>query len=482
MKLTSLLQSSAVRQTLLYGVSIALMKGVSLLMLPFIAHQMTPENFGRLEVIGSLAVIGSIVIGMGLEDALFRFAGTAKDPDHRRSVAANIFGLALLIGCLSGLAGWWLAPSIANWVPGDPTVYEVRLITSMLALEGSIAIPLGWLRMQNQVVPFFLLTTGRALLQALLVLFMLSAGRSVAGVLEAGLIAAALQAMILAVLKVRDTGIHFDRTISYQALVYSLPIVGSGLVAFLLNGLDRWILAFHASLDEVARLGIAVKFSLAVVLLLQPFGMWWSPRRFKVLHGEDGIQKVTRYISLGITLTLIAMVLVGLAAPLIITIAMPETYLECTHYIVIVIMVMGVRELTELVNLGCFIGQTTGSQLAINCIGSAVGVVVMLILTPLFAIWGVITALLAAQIVRLVLFFLISQYRLHLPYPVRPLMVMTVTSLIWIVLGAITHSLALLALMLLVSLLTLPLIAVGLDLIPLPEPIRQRYLTLGNRL
>ena len=39
----------ALQQTLLYGASIALMKGISLLMLPFIAHHLAPQAFGQID-------------------------------------------------------------------------------------------------------------------------------------------------------------------------------------------------------------------------------------------------------------------------------------------------------------------------------------------------------------------------------------------------------------------------------------------------
>ena len=59
------------KHTMLYDVSIALMKGVSLIMLPFFAHYLSPTDFGKLEVLSSL-------VGMGLEDFLYRFAGQVK--------------------------------------------------------------------------------------------------------------------------------------------------------------------------------------------------------------------------------------------------------------------------------------------------------------------------------------------------------------------------------------------------------------------
>ena len=68
---------SVVSQTVLYGFSIVAMKGISILMLPFIAQRLTQPAFGRLEVLSSLAVVISIIVGLGLEDT--RFAGKRID-------------------------------------------------------------------------------------------------------------------------------------------------------------------------------------------------------------------------------------------------------------------------------------------------------------------------------------------------------------------------------------------------------------------
>ncbi len=425
----------ALRQTLLYGASVALMKGVSLLMLPFIAHQLTPEAYGRLEVIGSLAIIGSVLVGLGLEDALYRFAGAEPDAGRRRRLAGEIFGLALLTGALAWLAGWLAAERIAGLIPGQPTVYEVRLVLSLLALEALIAVPLGWLRMREKAIGFFLLTSGRALLQAALVLLFLALDRGVAGVLEAGLIAALIQALALSWLQLKDSGLSFSRATGSRALVYSLPIMASGLLAFALNGLDRWVLAEHASLTDVAHFGVAAKFALAVVLMLQPFGMWWSPRRFQVLHGPDGQRRAARFTTMGLSLTLILAVLVGLLSPILIAWLMPEDYALAGRYAMILVLAMAFKEMAELTNLGCFAGKTTRAQLLINLLGALIGVAAMLWWAQEHGVWGVILALLAAQGARLVLFFAVSQRLLPLPYPTRSLGLLGLAAGICLLLG-----------------------------------------------
>lgn len=426
--------SRVMHHALLYGTSIALMKGVSLLMLPFIAQQLSADDFGRLEVAGSLAVIGSIMIGLGLEDSLYRFAGAHNEQHARRRVAAVIYTLTLFAAAIVIPLAWLLAAPLSSWLPGQLSSYEVTLVLSLLALEGAIAVPLGWLRMRDQALSFFTLTTGRAGLQALLTLLLLSEGRQVAGVLEAGVISALLQALLLAWLQLRDSGIGIDKIIIRQALVYGLPLVASGLLAFSISGLDRWIIADQVSLADAAHFGIAAKFALATVLLLQPYGMWWMPKRFEVLFGEGGAERTAYFNSLGIALAVIMTVAVGLAAPLMIDWLMPLEYAPAAGYAVVLVAAAGLKEISELVSISCLAGKTTGTQVGINALSAGCAVVLMLSLAPLYGTWGVCWSLLAAQLVRLLAFALIGQQLHALPYPSAALLLLTAVAtatLLW---------------------------------------------------
>ena len=79
----------------------------------------------------------------------------------------------------------------------EVSLIAIQLVLAVLALESLIAVPLGWLRMQERVQIFFFLTTGRAALQAILSVGFLLMGWAVEGLLLAGFIAALLQAIAL---------------------------------------------------------------------------------------------------------------------------------------------------------------------------------------------------------------------------------------------------------------------------------------------
>jgi O-antigen/teichoic acid export membrane protein len=469
--------SSGFQQSMLYGISIAMMKGISLLMLPFIAQHLSNSEFGRLEVISSLAIIGSILVGMGMEDTLFRFIGSAKGKQQRAKVGAQIFSLTLLIAVPALISSWFAAATIATLIPGNPSTYEVRLLLAVLALEGCIAVPLGWLRIKNRALSFFIASFGRAFIQAALVLIFLSMQRGVTGILEAGLIAAVIQTVLLCYWQIRDTGLAFSSKTSRSAFIYSLPLVASGLVAFALNGLDRWVLAEYSTLANVADFSIAAKFALATVLLLQPFGMWWSPRRFAVLSENGGAQKVAHFTAMGASLAILIATLVALLSPALIRYLLPESYILAGEYALALVLIMLLKELVELFNIGCFSGKTTNSQFIINLFSALIGIACMLLLTPLYQVWGVIFSLLIAQFIRLLFFYHVSQYFLKLNYPIRNLLKMALLAVFWLALGTqITH-LGQLSLLIVATTVTLLSAAHSLKLLNLPFRHKQKMLS-----
>lgn len=213
---------------LYYAGGLLLMKGISLLMLPVLTHQLLPREYGQLEVLLTLINLGSLILGFGLVDALYRFAGLAKDEQERQQVVARMFGLVWLIALASLVLLWLLAPVVQAWLPVETRLADVRWVLCALPFEGVIGVPLAWLRMRNQARLFFVATAGKAVIQSVLTGWWLWLGWGVSGVLASGTLTCVALALLLSLWQWRDSGIRFDWEHYRPLLRYGLPLVVSG--------------------------------------------------------------------------------------------------------------------------------------------------------------------------------------------------------------------------------------------------------------
>lgn len=408
---------SAVSRPAAYAVGLFASKAIALIMLPVIANHLSVHQFGQLELYTSSSVFLSLLLGLALHEALYRFAGQESQADKQAVIAGQIVTLAGVVAVIALtllLSGLFIASQIMTELPS----HHLALLAIGVSSEGMISLLLAWLRMQDRAGDFIRVTLSVCVLQVLLVLTCLWLSPGVTGILAASVVAHIVQLLWLKKLcQLPVQSASFKRIKEFVS--YSIPIALAGFLAFLMNGAERWIIAANDSIETLARYGIAAKFALALCILVQPFGMWWMPKRFAVLN-HQGIADATRITQYGLVLIALLCSFMAYFAPLFITTVLPASYHAAAQLVLICLVAAALKEITELVNLGLLANKQTALLLRFNLIAAAVAAVGMLVLLP-FGIWGIISALIIAQLIKLALVLQSSQKLLPLPYAFAPL-------------------------------------------------------------
>ncbi|REL36529.1 lipopolysaccharide biosynthesis protein [Thalassotalea euphylliae] len=407
----SLLSDSA-----LYGLAIFFMKGISLLMLPVYTHYLSTADYGRLEVLVVFANVFSIFLGFGLVEALYRFVGLAESEATKRLHAGECLLLAMFVGGGAYLVFHFFSPQLATLLPDQIQGEEVYLLGVALALGGIINVPLAWLRITNRARLFFSVTMVKVVIQVGLSFYWLAEGWGVKSILASGAVSSVVVAIWLSVIQIKETGLSVSTKHLLAICNYGWPIFIGGVATFALSGMDRWLLAAHFSAADIATYAIAIKFALVPTLLIQPFTLWWYPKRFSVLKADDGKAVNARFAMLGAVLAVLTCGLLGLVGPSLIRWLTPSDYHGAALILPWLLLCTALKLVAELLNLGCYIDADSQRQMYINLIASAVGAVLLVLLVPDFFINGALAALVIAYTVRVLLFYCWSQRRLALPY------------------------------------------------------------------
>ena len=433
---------NALPAPLIYAAAMAWTKGLALLSVPLLTANLSPTEFGRLELLASAAEIGGVLINAGLVDTLYRFASAADG----RAEAGRVMGLALAIAATGFLLVMLCAGPVAALLPLPTPPGELRLLGTAVVLEAVIGVPLGWLRMHGRAWQFALLTGARATLQVGLMAALVLGGWGIGGVLAAGAVAGLLLAGLLTAGQARVTGIGFDRHESLRLLGYGIPLVGSGLAAFVLGTADRWLLAGAVPAAALGCYGLAVKISMIVALLAQPFELWWYPRRLVVLAGPDGRAQSSRVVTAGATLLVLAGGTVALAGPLLVTVLAPAVYAPAARMVPLLALALVLQLASSMANVGCYARRTGTQPMAVNAAAACVALAFYLLLIPRFGVDGAIAATVVAQAARLALFATLSQRTAPLDWKLPRLAAVAATPVLAVLaggpIGAVTLGLA----------------------------------------
>jgi O-antigen/teichoic acid export membrane protein len=415
-------------QAVYYALGIIMMKGISLLMIPYVTRQLTPVEYGTLETLLIMADLGTIVIGFGMVEALNRFVGMSDKQDCNRWVA-NCFVLTLAVVGISVLLVFSFSSNIASLLPSKISNQQVLLILCPTLLEGLIAIPLTLMRMQALARRFCILNVAKAIAQAMIVVILLENGYGIDAILIAGAISSLGLVLLLIPYQWSQMGRQWYWGDSMTILRYGLPIIAGRLGLFAITGLDRWLLADKVGVEQLAVYAIAIKFALVLCLLMQPFGLWWFPYRFTLLKQNNGKKLCADYAMLGTNLGLALGFVMMLMLPSFMQLILPVEYHAASLIVMVMLMVNMIKNAGDLLNLGCFI-NSSDSQMWVQWLCALIAISGYFLLIDDYGVWAAVSVLLCVYALRLVLFYFYSQHVMKLPYQHRPWLIVCIIGLL----------------------------------------------------
>ncbi|WP_341663392.1 oligosaccharide flippase family protein [Vibrio sp.] len=414
-KINAWLQQDNIKSMSLYAASLLMMKGTSLIMLPFMATYLTPSEFGHLELLAITTVFFSLLVGLAMHENLYRFIGTIKQDEIRYIRVCELCTSSLITSIFLAtifVAFYFTLFSSSTTINS----YQAALIALVISVEAPLAICLAWLRLNNKAWTFFKVSLVTLVIQISLIVWILVTSPNVTLIFGVGVLCALIQTIYLFVHN--RFSLQLPSVKKYKKyLHYSSPLMLSAIVAFGLSGAERWVIAESHSLETLGIYAVAAKFALALGILIQPFHMWWMPKRFELLetHGKN---KVVYHTQQGIAALCLLSILVTWASQCFIIVTLPNTYHLASQFVVICIIIMLLKEMVELLNIGVLYAKKTQHLFYINLIATVFALSLAWLIKEV-GVAEILLCLCLGQLIRLVLITFLSQSLFSLPYKVK---------------------------------------------------------------
>ena len=294
------------KQTAVYGLSTIAVRFLSYLLTPYYTRVFAPGAYGIVTDVYALIPLALTLLTMGMESSYFRFSAKAEAAGGdvaaaKRRLFATTWGItslaalvffALVAGFRGKLSGWMGAaytahPEYVVWVGG------------IVLFDVWSCIPFSRLREQGRALTFVGFKILNAGLNVVLAFAFGAAGLfasrfGVGWVFVANLAASAVT--WLAVLTTVDRTVpRIDPQLLRRILVYSLPLLVSGLAGMASEFLDRQLIKYlvPAAEDPMGQLGVygaVTKIAVVMMLFYQMYRLAAEPFFLSNFKKDDFVQ------------------------------------------------------------------------------------------------------------------------------------------------------------------------------------------------
>jgi O-antigen/teichoic acid export membrane protein len=404
-----------------YTAASILSKLIAVALLPLYTRHLTLDDYGSAEVLFAGVVTASIVVRLGLIEAVLRFY-YREDEDPKRIVGATFSGLFWFatIGALIALPfAEPLAEALLNPKPDElHTATELtRIAIGGLWVSTMFEYLLTLFRLDERARAYFITTIANVLATiALTVVLVVGVGDGARGLLLGSYLVGAAFVLGMILEQRRRLTLRVEVPLLRRLLRFGLPTMPAEVSLYLLNFADRLIIVQVKGVGEAGLYSLAVKFAQAVNVLVRGFQLAWPPLAYSIRDDDEARRTYATVITLflaGCTWLVVGLWL--LAEYLLRFFAAPKFF---DAYEVVGLIAAAVTLYALYMVMVVILGRTGRTEYNLPAALAALvsNIALNLILVPSLGIVGAGLALVASYLVVIVLMYGFTQRLFPVPY------------------------------------------------------------------
>lgn len=316
--------------TLLFGLGSLAGKAIALLTLPVFARLLSPEQFGRLDVLNAMVSAGLVTLLLGTDVAATRLYFDRHTPEARRQLLGTWYVLGAAVISPLALALIVTSEPLSRLMFGTTKLSLAISSVGVALLAGMIyMITLGVLRTTGRPRDYALLEGGALVINGALAVLLLVVWRADAAAVMLALAISWSGAAIIGVASVWNTvASRPDRAAASALLRLGLPLAPAVAATWGADFFNRAFLLAGGGAAQAGYLSIAIRIASVAGLAVLATQLAWQPHAYRMgsspaALGRLGIQARRILIALAVCVALL-----GLLAPEIVALVGAGRYAD----------------------------------------------------------------------------------------------------------------------------------------------------------
>lgn len=398
-----------------YTTSSVLSKLIAVALLPLYTRYLTPADYGAAEVLVTTVIAASIIIRLGMTEAMMRFF-YREDENPDRVVASGFF-LLLTTATISLVVAFPFADEISDLLldKSDPTLARIAVFGLWIYTMYDFCLTL--FRLDERAKAYLVVTVSNVLVTIPLTVYLVVfEGEGAQGLLLGQYASGGAFLLALLVVQSRRIFARPDPMLLKRMLRFGFPTMPAELSLYSLNFIDRLMLVRLASLADAGLYSLSVKFAQGVTVLVKGFQLAWPPLAYSIRDDDEASRTyavVVTWFVAGCSLVVAAL---WLFAPWIVRLlAAPRFF---ASYEAVGLVSLGMMLFALYLVLVVVLGRTGRTEFSFpaTIAGTAANIGLNLFLIPRLGIVGAGIALVCSYAITLAIMFVVTQRLFPVPY------------------------------------------------------------------
>jgi O-antigen/teichoic acid export membrane protein len=400
-----------------YTASSVIAKLIAVALLPLYTRHLTRADYGAAEVLLATVVALSIVVRLGIIEALLRFYFQFTDRRERDDVVRTSFAFLLLTSSAGALIAGALAGPLSEFVLDRRDTELMLIAVAGLWLFTNYELLMALFRLDERARAYFAASLANVLLTVVLTVWLVVfEDEGARGLLVGNFAGTAVILLGLLYVHRRRLALVPSPALLRPMLRFGLPTMPAELSLYALNFIDRIMLVRFVGLAEAGLYSLAVKFSQVVTVVVRAFNLAWPPLAYSIRDDEEAKRTYAFIVTYFLLLASFLVLALSLEARWVArALAAPEFF---ESYKAVPLVSTGVTLYALYLVLVVVIGRVgrTEFNFPVTAAAATVNIGLNLILIPPHGLVGAGIALVGSYLVMLMLMYLVARRFFAVPF------------------------------------------------------------------
>ena len=269
-----------------YTASSVLSKLIAVFLLPVYTHYLTPSDYGAAEVMLASVIAASIVVRLGVIEAILRFYYLAAE--NRERVVSTGFAVLFWVSTAAAALALPFAGPISQALLRHEDAGLARLAILGLWTLTFYEYALTLLRLDERARAYFGITVANVLVTIPFTVWLIVVeGKRASGILLGTYGTGVLFVVWMLWRERRRLSLLPDLGLLRRMFRFGLPTMPAELSLYSLNFIDRILLVRLSGLADAGLYALAVKFAQGMQVLARGFQLAWPPLAYSIRDDEE---------------------------------------------------------------------------------------------------------------------------------------------------------------------------------------------------